>query len=165
VGTHSLDLNAINNSASFFVAKWTPALRRNQSRDVLRLLINKLYGVSHGQVFASHAALGDALDLSREWTCTLIGRLRETGWIRTEARRLPNGTQEVTIFRAGRMLKRLLMMLVCARQRQPASRVNDSSQKFPTPEQVERNKHFLQQLIRNLAEKLPPLERKRWRKI
>jgi hypothetical protein len=152
-------LDTLTSSATHFAGKWDPALKRNQSRDVLRLVIAKLCGVSHGHVFsahvrASHAALGDTVGLSREWTCKLIARLREAGWIRTEAPRLPDGTQEITIFRPGRMLKRLLVMLLKSKQRQPFHRVNDQSQQTPlNKDQVERNKTFLRQLVEELAAK------------
>ena len=101
----------------------------------------------------SHAALADRLDLSREWTCKLIARLREAGWIRTEAPRLPDGKQEITIFKTGRMFKRLLVMLLKSKQRQK-NRVNDSSQKIPTKEQIEKNKTFLAELRETLAQKI-----------
>src|SRR5688500_18790053 len=100
MGHGILALDSILSATFFFTGKWTPALTRNQSRDTLRLILCKLYGASRGSLFhartrCSHAALADSLDLSREWTCKLIARLRVTGWIQTEARRLPDGKQEV----------------------------------------------------------------------
>jgi hypothetical protein len=159
VGNGTINLDTINNSALFFSAKWEPTLKRSQSRDVLRAIINKLYGSSHGAIFhakarCSHAALGNSLNLSREWTCKLVSRLRDAGWITTEAPRRPDGTQEVTIFRPGRMLKRLLVMLLRSRQRQHHSRVNTTSQKIPTKEEVEKNKSFLADLREILTQKL-----------
>jgi hypothetical protein len=157
----SISLDTIISSAVFFAAKWEPTLKRSQSRDVLRSIINKMFGSSRGSLFhanvrCSHAALAESLDLSREWTCKLIGRLRDTGWIITEARRLPDGTQEITIFRPGRMMKRLLVMLLKSKQRRPSSRVNNSSQLFPTEEEVEKNKAFLADLRATLMQKLAP---------
>src|SRR5215204_994765 len=118
----TLSLDTLISASTFFVAKWTPALKLNQSRDVLRLVVNKLYGASQGNLFharmrCSHAALAASCELSREWTCTLIGRLRQAGWRETSAPRLPDGKQEVTTFRPGRMLKRLLVMLLKSKQR------------------------------------------------
>lgn len=165
MGSQSLSLDTINAAATFFAAKWQPSLKRSQSRDVLTLIVSKLYGVSHGHIFnahvrCSHAALAHTVDLSREWTCKLIARLRASGWVRTEAPRLPDGTQEVTIFRPGRMLKRLLVMLLKSKQRQKPShsRVNDSSQKIPTKEEVEKNKAFLHNLRESLAAKFSSLK-------
>jgi len=163
MGGHTLTLDTILSATFFFSGKWTPALKRNQSGETLRLILCKLYGASrgslfHAQVRCSHVALADSLDLSREWTCKLIARLRASGWITTEARRLPNGKQEITIFRAGQMLKRLLVMLLKSQQRQRGSsaRVNDSSQKIPTKEDVEKNKAFLANLITELGQKFTP---------
>ena len=163
-GSANINLDTIISSSLFFSAKWNPALKRSQSRDVLRLIINKLFGASRGSLFhakmrCSHAALADRLDLSREWTCKLIGRLREAGWIRTEAPRLPDGKQEITIFKTGRMFKRLLVMLLKSKQRQK-NRVNDSSQKIPTKEQIEKNKTFLAELRETLAQKFALKDKK-----
>jgi len=159
VGSATLSLDTIISSSLFFSAKWSPDLKRNQSRDVLRAIVNKLYGSSHGVIFhanvrCSHAAIAESLDLSREWTCKLIGRLREAGWIKTHAPRLPDGKQEITIFRPGRMLKRLLVMLLRSRQRQHHRRVNNRSQKIPTQQEVEKNKSFLSYLRERLTQKL-----------
>jgi hypothetical protein len=155
----SITLDSIVSSAIFFSAKWNSELKRSQSRDVLRLIICKLYGSSRGSLFhshvrCSHAAIADSLDLSREWTCKLIGRLREAGWLQTHAPRLPDGKQEITIFSPGRMLKRLLVMLLRSRQRQHKSRVNETSQNFPTKEEVEKNKAFLADLRQSLLDKM-----------
>ena len=154
----SISLDTIANAAIFFSGRWTPALKRNQSRDTLTLLLSKLYGSSRGSLFhakirCSHAALADSLSLSREWTCKLIARLREAGWITTEAPRLPDGKQEISIFRPGRMLKRLLVMLLRSKQRSQKARVNSSSQKLPTKEDVEKNKALLANLIAELEQK------------
>ena len=156
-----LTLDTILSATFFFSGKWTPELKRNQSGETLRLILCKLYGSSRGSLFhaqmrCSHAALADSLDLSREWTCKLIARLREARWITTEARRLPDGKQEITIFRAGQMLKRLLVMLLKSQQRKRGSsvRVNDTSQKVPTKEDVEKNKSFLRKLQEDLANKM-----------
>jgi hypothetical protein len=155
-----LGLDTIISATFFFSGTWTPALRRNQSRDVLRLVLYKLYAPPGGSLFhrharSSHAALAASCSLSREWVCTLIGRLREAGWLETTAPRLPDGKQEITSFRPGRMLKRLLVMLLRSRQRHK-SRANDCGQKAPTREQVEKNLHFLRELQESLAHKLAP---------
>jgi hypothetical protein len=168
MGGHTLALDSILSATFFFSGKWTPALKRNQSGETLRLILCKLYGANRGSLFharlrCSHAALADSLDLSREWTCKLIARLREAGWITTEARRLPDGKQEVTIFRAGQMLKRLLVMLLKSRQRKRGSnaRVNETSQKTPSKEEVAKNKALLANLITELGQKFTPASRKR----
>ena len=108
----TLSLDTICNSALFFSGKWSPDLKRNQSQQALSLIITKLYwqckenifrgNPFHAKIQASHAALAASLGLTREWVCKLIGRLRDAGWITTEAPRRPDGKlREITIFRPG----------------------------------------------------------------
>jgi Crp-like helix-turn-helix domain len=132
-----LALDNILSATFFFAGKWTPGLKRNQSRDLLRHLLCRLYGASRGSLFharirASHASLGAELGLSREWVCKLGQRLQDSGWIRYRALRLPDGTFEIGVFSAGRQLKRLLCMLLGYRK--PKHRVNSRSPSFPLPE-------------------------------
>lgn len=154
----NLSLDTISNSATYFMGKWNKPLKLNQSNYVLSHIISKMFYASHGHVFnarikASHAAIAGAVDLTREWTCTLIGRLRDAGWLRTEAPRLPDGTQEITTFRPGPMMKRLLVMLLKSKQRSK-NRVNDRQQKVPKKEEVEKGKAFLRNLVEELAAKM-----------
>jgi hypothetical protein len=167
-GSRTLSLDTLVSSGLYFVGQWSPSLKRSQARDVFRLILNKLYGASQGSMFharmrCSHAALAAKCDLSREWTCTLVGRLRQAGWIETEAPRLPGSQhQDITRFKPGRLLKRLLVMLLRSRQRHPhKNRVNDSSQKLPTKEEVVRNRALLTELLASLSQKLSPLGGKR----
>jgi hypothetical protein len=157
MGGSTLTLDNIVSATSFFAAKWTPALKRSQARDLLRLLVCKLYGVSHGRVFhahvrASQAGLAVDLGISREWCNQLVGRLVESRWVHYTTERLPNGKFEVGVFRPGRTLKRLLCVLLGYRQR--PNRVNGPSQKLPSPKQVEENKRFFSLLLTNLTAKL-----------
>ncbi len=158
MGSRVLVLDNIVSATSFFAAKWTPGLKRSQARDLLRLVVCKLYGVSHGHIFhahvrASQSGLAVDLGISREWCNQLVGRLVELRWVHYTTVRLPNGKFEVGVFRPGRTLKRLLCVLLGYRQRQP-NRVNSPSQKVPTPKQVEENKRFFSQLLTDLANKL-----------
>ena len=154
-----LALDAICNASFYFAGEWSPALKRNQSRDLLRHVLCRLHGASKGQLFharlrASHASLADAVGLSREWVCKLSGRLVAAGWIEYTALRLPDGTYEIGCFRPGRMLKRLLCMLLGYRK--PKRRVNNFSQSFPLPE-TEREKIFSSAKKQQLEyEKKPP---------
>jgi hypothetical protein len=139
-----LALDNILSAAFFFSGEWTPALKRNQSRDLLRQLLCRLYGASKGDLFharirASHANLGDKLGLSREWVCKLGQRLHDAGWIDYRALRLPDGKFEIGVFSVGRKLKRLLCMLLGYRK--PRRRVNDFSHSFPLLKK-EREKNF-----------------------
>ena len=74
----SIPLDTLANSASYFSGKWTRELKRNQSQQLLGLLITKMYwGVRdnlfrtgnpfHAKIRASHASLAASLELSREW--------------------------------------------------------------------------------------------------
>jgi hypothetical protein len=137
-----LALDNILSATFFFAGKWTPALKRNQSRDLLRHVLCRLHGASKGDLFharirASHASLGAELGLSREWTCKLGQRLHDAGWINYRALRLPDGKFEIGVFSVGRKLKRLLCMLLGYRK--PKRRVNNFSHSSPLPE-TEREK-------------------------
>jgi Crp-like helix-turn-helix domain len=162
MGGRVLTLDAICNAAFYFAGEWSPALKRNQSRDLLRHVLCRLHGASKGQLFharlrASHASLAHAVGLSREWVCKLSGRLVAAGWIEYTALRLPDGTYEIGVFRPGRMLKRLLCMLLGYRKSK--RRVNDFSHSFPLPE-IEREKSFSYTQKRRLErEQEPPAER------
>lgn len=154
-----LSLDTICNSATYFVGLWTPDLKRNQSRDLLRHILSKMWFPCHGNLFngrlrASHAGLGNELHLSREWACKLSGRLCESGWLVASAPRLPDGKQEISIYKPGKRLKRLLVQLLRSSQRFKKNRVNDSSQKIPTKEQIEKNKTFLADLIATVGKKM-----------
>ena len=103
MGGRVLTLDNIQGATFFFVGKWTPALKRNQSRDLLRHLLCRLYGASKGNLFhaklrASQASLAAELDLSREWVCKLSRRLQEAKWIEYTAVRLPDGTYRSAAF-------------------------------------------------------------------
>lgn len=153
-----LTLDNIISAATYFFRRWTPSSRLNQSFEVLRTITCKLFGASRGSLFSarmrcSHAAIATELELSREWVCELVQRLRRWGWITTEAPRLPDGTQEITTFRAGGMLKRLFKMLLESPQRSLKNRVNANQQKIPTKEEVERNRTLLSGLIHELSQK------------
>src|SRR5262245_37071869 len=159
MGVRALELDNVQSASFFFVGKWSPALKRNQSRDLLRHLLCRLHGASKGNLFharirASHASLGAELGLSREWVCELGQRLQAAGWIEYRALRLPDGKYEVGCFRPGRMLKRLLCILLGYRK--PKHRVNTFSHSFPLPE-TERVKIFSLAKKRQLErERQPP---------
>jgi hypothetical protein len=165
----SISLDSIANAATYFSGQWSKDLKRNQSQQVLILIITKFYwqckenifrgNPFHARTRASHAALSASLGLTREWTCKLIARLREAKWITTYApRRLDGKLREITIFRPGGKLKKLLIMLLKSTQRPHPSHVNSSSQKIPTSKisqaDVEKNLQSLQKLREDVAQKL-----------
>lgn len=161
-----LSLDTLCNAATYFVGQWTPDLKRNQSRDLLRLVLSKMYFPSQGNLFharirASHASLAASLDLSREWTCKLSRRLCESQWLVALAPRLPDGKQEISIYKPGKRLKKLLVMLLKSKQR-AKNRVNDSPQEFLSDQERVKRKGRFQEFVAEVAEKLGIDKEKRW---
>ena len=127
MGGHVLALDTILSAVFFFAGKWTPELRRNQSRDVFRFLLCRLYDQGRGQLMnaeltLAQGTLAQKLGLSRQWVGELLERLKEAGWIEYYAPVLEDGMRGSTIFRVGRQLKRLLVMLWKSKRRLPAGR-------------------------------------------
>jgi hypothetical protein len=117
MGRGTLTLDNILSAVSFFVGQLTPDLKRNQSRDLLRFLICKLYDQSRGQLHKSQiklaqTTLAQKLGLSRQWVGTLLARLQHEGWLEFYAPKLETGIRGSTIFRIGRQLKRVLLKLI-----------------------------------------------------
>ncbi len=116
MGGTTLTLDNVWSASSFFVGKWTPELRRNQSRDLLRFLLCKLYDQSRGKLHTAHITLAQTtlarkLGLSRQWVGTLLTRLQSGGWIEFSSPVLGDGMRGSTVFRIGRQLRRVLVML------------------------------------------------------
>jgi hypothetical protein len=112
-----LTLDNILSAVSFFVGRITPDLKRNQSRDLLRFLICRLYDQSKGQlhkgqVTLAQTTLAKKLGLSRQWVGILLARLRQEGWLEFYAPKLETGIRGSTIFRIGRQLQRILLKLI-----------------------------------------------------
>jgi hypothetical protein len=115
-----LALDNILSATFFFVGKWSPGLKRNQSRDLLRFLVCRLYDQGRGNLMQSQLTLAQTtlahkLGLSRQWVGILLERLQAAGWLEYSAPRLTDGMHGSTIFRAGRQLKRMLVQLVKSR--------------------------------------------------
>ena len=151
----AVSLDTVVASLCHFLPKWTPALRRNASFFLLRLLICKLYGASKGDLFhakiqASQDALAASLGIRREWANQLLARLKAQGWIEAYAPRLPDGRYLPCLFWPGRRLKRMLCILVGYR-RPHRSRVKSRPQSLPLS-QIEREKSL--SFLRGLREKL-----------
>src|SRR5262245_11501783 len=130
-----LSLDTIQHATSQHARKWTPALCRNQSRDVLDYLLSKLYDLSPSLVGAtltlSQAAVARKLKLSREWVGKLYQRLQAEGWIEYYAPVLSDGHNGPTLVRIGRRMKWLLVRLRKAKQRKtPAKCVANNRSHF-----------------------------------
>jgi len=120
MGNRMLALDNILSATFFFVGKWTPGLKRNQARDVLRFLVCRLYDQGRGRLMLAEVTLAQTtlarkLGLSRQWVGILIGRLQEAGWLECHAPILDGGMRGSTIFRVGRQLKCVLIKLVKVR--------------------------------------------------
>jgi len=68
------------------------------------------------QLTLAQTTLARKLGMSRQWVGELVQRLEDAGWIEHYSPTLPDGTNGSTIFRVGRQLKRLLVMLSKSRR-------------------------------------------------
>jgi hypothetical protein len=136
---------------SHFVRIWSPELKRNQSRDLLRFLLCRLYDQSRGQlvnghVTLAHATLARKLGLSRQWIGILLNRLQAAGWIEYYSPVLDDCMRSSTIFRVGRMLKRLLVMLRKSKRRKtPAKSAANKAWQFSPSKEEKRHLQILEQ--------------------
>ncbi len=153
---HVLALDNILSATFFFVGKWTPALKRNQSRDLIRFLLCRLYDESRGNLLQARVSLAQGtlarkLGLSRQWIGILLARLQNAGWIEYAAPTLDNGMKGSTTFRVGRQLKRLLITLLKSRPaKKPMKSAAKSRWQFSPLRQEKEQKKIL------ALEKLPP---------
>ena len=133
-----LTLDMILSATTFFVRKWSPELTRNQSRDLLRFVLCRLYDQGRGKLVGTQLTLAQdtlarKLGLSRQWVGILLARLAQAGWITYTAPWVAAGIRGSTIIGIGRQMKRLLIMLAKSRPRKtPAkSAANDRWQFSP----------------------------------
>lgn len=157
MGYDVLGLDTILSAMFCFVDRWTPALSRNHSRDLLRFLLCRLYDQNRGNLFSARITLAQTtlakkLGLSRQWVGELVHRLDEAGWLVHVCPKLPDGTNSPTMFMIGRQLKRVLVMLTKSKRRK----------KRPTKEAAKSTWHFSpsaeekKQILIREKEKTPP---------
>src|SRR5262249_16819548 len=96
-------------------------LQSNKARDLLRYLVCRLYEEGRGhlmntQLSLAQTTLAHKLGISRQWTGELVHRLEVAGWIEHQSDKLPDGTNGSTIWRVGRTVKRLVIMLTKSRR-------------------------------------------------
>jgi DNA-binding Lrp family transcriptional regulator len=150
MGGHILALDVVLSAVFFFAGKWTPALKRNQSRDLLRFLLCRLYDQGRGdlgraQLTLAQGTLARKLGLSRQWVGELLDRLQDAGWIEYYAPVLDDGMRGSTIFRVGRQLKRLLVMLLKSRKRTtPAKSYDNNRWRFSPSNEEKRQRTILE---------------------
>jgi hypothetical protein len=139
MGSRTLALDTILSATLHFAGKWQPALKRNQSRDLLRFVLCRLYDAGRGQLVGTQltvaqGTLARKLGLSRQWIGILLARLQAAGWIECFAPTLNDGMKGSTVLRVGHQLKRLLVMLGKAktRKKRALSAANTRWQFSPT---------------------------------
>jgi len=116
MGGDTLALDSILSATFHFTTKWSSHLQSNKARDLLRYLVCRLYDEGRGQLMNAQLSLAQTtlaqkLGISRQWVGTLVKRLEATGWLEHYSPKLADGTNGSTIWRIGRTLKRLIVML------------------------------------------------------
>ena len=116
MGSGLLTLDQIWSAMSTFTVKWSTGLESNKDHRVLHYLLCRLYDEGRGQLVNARLTLAQTtlstkLGISRQWVGALVSRLERAGWIEHVAPKLPDGTNGSSVWRVGRMLKRLLVML------------------------------------------------------
>jgi hypothetical protein len=99
----------------------------------------------------AQGTLAHKLGLSRQWIGVLLDRLRDAGWIEFAAPVLADGMRGLTIFRVGRQLKRLLLMLLKSKRRKTPAK-SDANKAWQFSPSKEEKKH--QQILER--ENIPP---------
>jgi len=151
MGGRVLALDVVLSAVFFFAGKWTPALKRNQSRDLLRFLLCRLYDQGRGNLGRAQLTLAQGtiawkLGLSRQWVGELLDRLQDASWIEFYAPVLDDGMRGSTIFRVGRQLKRLLVMLLKSKRRKtPARSDANKAWQFSPSKEEKRHLQILEQ--------------------
>lgn len=148
MGSRELALDNILSATFFFAGKWSPRLKRNQARDVLRFLLCRLYDQGRGRLMLAEVTLAQTtlarkLGLSRQWVGTLLSRLQEAGWLECYAPRLLDGMCGSTVFRPGRQLKRVLLMLTKGRARKTSKKLVANKRWQFSPSQREKEKQIV----------------------
>jgi DNA-binding Lrp family transcriptional regulator len=69
----------------------------------------------------AQTTLSRKLGISQQWIGELVSRLEREEWIEHYSPKLSNGANGSTIFRVGRMLKRLLVMRAKSKQRKSST--------------------------------------------
>jgi len=116
-----LTLDQIWSATSTFTVRWSAGLESNKAHRVLHYLLCRLYDEGRGQLVNARLTLAQTtlstkLGISRQWVGALVSRLERAGWIEHVAPKLPDGTNGSSVWRVGRMLKRLLVMLSKSRR-------------------------------------------------
>jgi hypothetical protein len=138
-----LHQDQIKTRAAYILDSQHHSLARTRAGAILAVLIGKLYDAGSGNIFRSairiaHAQLAthETVHCSRPWACHLVGLLRDARFLSVTYLRTPDGKFEQGIYRAGPLLKKLVVALLKlhfprAKDKQPNSRVNSTQQSSP----------------------------------
>jgi Mn-dependent DtxR family transcriptional regulator len=85
----------------------------------------------NAQLSLAQTTLAHKLGISRQWVGTLVQRLEDEGWIEHYSPKLADGTNGSTLWRVGRLFKRLFIMLTKSKRR-----------KNPIPKPAKSTWHF-----------------------
>jgi len=122
MGSSTLALDTILSATEFFSAKWSQGIESNKAGRVLRFLLCRLYDEGRGNLVnarltLAQTTLSQKLGISRQWIGELVSRLERAGWLEHSSSKLPDGTNSSSVWRVGRQLKRLLVMLSKSKRR------------------------------------------------
>jgi Mn-dependent DtxR family transcriptional regulator len=122
MGSGVLALDTVLSAIFHFTTKWSSQLQSNKARDLLRYVVCRLYDEGRGQLMNTQLSLAQTtlarkLGISRQWVGTLVQRLEAEGWLEHSSPTLADGTNGSTVWRVGRLLKRLLVMLTKSKRR------------------------------------------------
>jgi hypothetical protein len=126
----TLSLDTILSAAYHAMVTQAVHLESNKAFTVFRYLLYRLYDQGRGNLINAEltfaqTSLALKLGISRQWVGELSSRLQAEGWIEYHSPQLFDGTNGSTIWRAGRMLKRLLVMLAKSGQRKRPTKSDD----------------------------------------
>jgi DNA-binding Lrp family transcriptional regulator len=150
MGSGVFTLDQIWSATSHFSIQWSEGIESNKAHRVLHYLLCRLYDEGRGQLVNTQLTLAQTtlsrkLGISRQWIGELVSRLDREGWIEHFSLKLPDGTNGSTIFRVGRMLKRLLVMLAKSKQRKsPVPKPAKNTWHF-SPRELEKRTLYIQQ--------------------
>ena len=164
-----ISVDTLCNAAVYFAGHWSPTLKRSQSRDVLRYFCYRFYfddyhTLLQARCTPSQRRIALKLGISRQWSCKLIGRLADTGWLTVRQPRTHDGALAPCAYRPGPKLRKLLYMLLKSSKSAIKSHVNDRWHKRYPLRKTKRKKiipvdfSFSQEDLEGVFRKFPSLK-------
>ena len=148
MGSNVLALDNILSASEHYLAHWSTGLESNKAGRLLRYLVCRLWDQGRGKLVKAQLDLAQStiarkLNISRQWTGELVARLAAAGWIEYHSSKLPDGTNSRSVWRAGRLLKRLLVMLSKSRRGKKQIKQADNDRWHFSPTKVEKEISFI----------------------